>query len=188
MNFSVLDERCAHPDLKELGAYCERIADGRPLPRREDFRLADVRWMAGRLYMVDVLEGGADYFFRLFGVFWQEILGVDLTGQRLSGLEVFGFLSSVRPDYDKVVASRQPLFHPGQLVWPNRRTIHYERLLIPLSRGDGQVSLILGAAQCDMDLNDLSLFRGTGLPRLILDDEKQHSADFSTDALTSAAL
>ncbi len=125
--------------------------------------------MMGRLYLVDVLDGGSDYCFRLFGAFWQTILGLDLTGQRLSGLETFWFLTSLRPEYDLAVATQKPQFHPGKLVWPDGNAVGYQRLLIPFSREGNQVSLILGAAHCESEIDDLILFVGQGLPRLVLE-------------------
>jgi len=68
--------------------------------------------MIGKMYMIDVLDDGADYCFRLFGNFWQTIYGVDLTGRRLSALEASGNLTALRPVYDAVAKTREPLFHP----------------------------------------------------------------------------
>lgn len=161
----------AHPDLVRFAEHCDKLASGHPMPRREDFRPSDVSWMLGHLFIVDVVDDGEDYCFRLFGDFWQTILGFDLTGQRLSGLESFGFLTALRPEYASVVATQKPQFHPGKLVWPDGKTIDYQRLLIPFSREGNQVSLILGAAHCENEIEDLILFVGQGLPQLVLETQ-----------------
>ncbi len=175
MNFETLSNHSVHADLIRLAEHCQGLAGDRAMAHKDDFHPGDVRWMLGRLYMVDVLDGGADYCFRLFGTFWQTIFGADLTGQRLSGLEASGVLTHLRPDYDVVAKIGEPLFHPGKLVWPGQESIHYERLLIPFSREDGEVSLILGAAHCDKPDEDIILYQGRGLPRLVLDEQTERT-------------
>ena len=169
MDFTKIYKRSARADILRLARYCDALAGTRPMPHRQDFRPTDVTWLLGYIYLIDVLDGGADYCFRLFGTFWEKMYGADLTGQRLSEIEMGGHLDVLRGDYDKVVSTRAPLFHPGKLVWPNQKSIKYERLLIPFSGDDGQVSLILAAVGCDVALGELVLHKGKGLPRLILD-------------------
>ncbi|MGC9953443.1 MAG: PAS domain-containing protein [Rhizomicrobium sp.] len=170
MDFTAVYKVSARADILRLARYCDALAGTRKMPLRRDFRPTDVTWLLGRIYLIDVMNGGADYSFRLFGIFWEKMYGTDLTGQRLSEIEATGRLTVLRGDYDTVVAARAPLFHPGKLVWPNQKSIHYERLLIPFSDDNGQVSVILAAAGCDVSLDDLVLYRGKGgLPRLVLD-------------------
>ncbi|MGA7712359.1 MAG: PAS domain-containing protein [Rhizomicrobium sp.] len=171
MNFETLLRHSPHADLIRLAEHCQSLAGDRAMPHREDFRPGDVRWMLGYIYLVDVLDDGADYRIRLFGTFWQTIFGADIAGQRLSELEAVGVLTDLRRDYDVVAETGEPLFHPGKLVWPGKESIHYERLLIPFSREDGRISLILGAAHCDKAVEDLILYQGLGLPRLVLDEQ-----------------
>ena len=169
MDFTAVYKVSARADILRLARHCDALAGTREMPLRRDFRPADVSWLLGRIYLVDVLDGGADYSFRLFGIFWEKMYGTDVTGQRLSEIEATGRLAALRGDYDTVVAARQPLFHPGTLVWPNQRSIRFERLLVPFSGDSGQVSLILVGAGCDVPIDDLVLHKGQGLPRLILD-------------------
>ena len=169
MDFAAVYKVPARVEIIRLAKHCETLAGTRQMPHRQDLRPVDMTWLLGRLYLVDVLDSGADYCFRLFGIFWEKMYGFDLTGQRLSEIEATGRLAALRGDYDTVVAAREPFFHPGRLVWPNKRSIHYERLFVPFSGDDGQVSLILAAAGCDVSLDDLVLHRGNGLPRLVLD-------------------
>lgn len=169
MDFTATYEKSARPEIVRLAKHCEALAGARQMPHRQDFRPADVTWLLGRIYLVNVLEGGADYCFRLFGIFWEKMYSADITGQRLSELEASGRLTALRSDYDNVVAARAPLFRPGKLVWPNEKSIYYERLLVPFSGDDGQVSLILGAAGCGVPLDELFRHKGLGLPRLVLD-------------------
>lgn len=177
MEFERQFEVLAHPDLIRLARHCEDLAGPAQLPRREDFNPAPIlRYLFGRLYMVDVIDGGADYRFRLFGMFWQTIYGRNLAGERLSEIEATGNLLSLRPHYNACVAKRAPVFRPGKLVWPDRQAIAYQRLLIPFSECDGGVSMLLCAAHCDISLEDLCLFQGSGMPQLVLEDAAESAA------------
>ena len=169
MDFTAVYKASARADILRLARYCDALAGTRQMAHRREFNPADVTWLLGRIYLIDVLDGGADYSFRLFGIFWEKMDGADLTGQRLSEIEATDRLAALRGDYDTVVATRAPLFHPGRLVWQNQKSIHFERLLFPFSDDNGQVSLILVAAGCDVSFDDLVLYRGKGLPRLVLD-------------------
>jgi hypothetical protein len=170
MDFAAICEASTRADMVRLVKHCEALAGPGEMPNQRDFRPADVAWLLGRIYLIDVLDSGVDYCFRLFGTFWEIMYGADLTGRLLSEIEATGKLYALRGDYDMVVAMRTPFFHPGKLVWPNQKSIKYERLLIPFSRDDDQVSLILVAAGCDAPLDELILCRGKGgLPRLVLD-------------------
>jgi hypothetical protein len=170
MDISAVYKVSARADVLRLSRHFDAIAGAREMPRWRDFRPADVSWLLGRIYLIDVLDGGTDYRFRLFGVFWEKMYGTDLTGQRLSEVEATGRLTALRGDYDTVVAGHEPLFHSGRLIWPDKKSIHYERLLIPFSGDDGQVSVILVALGCDVATDDLVKHKGKGgLPRLVLD-------------------
>ena len=172
MDFTEIYKATARADILRLAKHCDALAGTQPLPRRRDLRPAQMTWILGRLYLIDVLDGGGDYSFRLFGIFWEKMYGTDLTGNRLSAIEGAGQLTVLRSDYDAVVAARAPALHPGRLVWPNQKSIKYERLLVPFSDDGERVSLILVAAGCDVSLDELVLHRGQKgreLPRLILD-------------------
>jgi hypothetical protein len=169
MDFAAVYEGSSRADIARLAKHCEALAGTRQMPHRQDLRPSELTWLLGRIYLIDVLDGGADYRFRLFGIFWEKMYGADLTGQRLSELEAAGRLAALRGGYDTVMKTRLPLFQPGKLIWPNEKSIGYERLLIPFSDDDGQVSLIMGAAGCDVSHGDLVLHKGKGLPRLVLD-------------------
>jgi hypothetical protein len=126
--------------------------------------------MFGRLYIVDVLDGGADYRFRLFGAFWHTVYGRNLTGARLSEIEASGNLLALRPHYDECVAKRSLAFKPGRLVWPNKQVIAFQRLLIPFSKDSYGVSMLLCGAYCEIPYEDICLFQGAGVPQLVLDE------------------
>ena len=160
-------------DFLEFAQYCELLSDGRQMPREQDFNLTDVPWLFGRLYLIDVLDGGADYRFNNFGIFWQAIYGEDLTGRRLSYLEAASdSLHALRGHLDRIIQSRAPLVSVGRLVWPEHMIV-FDRLSIPFSADEINVSKIVVAAHYDDYTEDMVFARGEGLPKLVLEEQRR---------------
>lgn len=167
MDFALLYRHSTNRDLTRLAQHCEALAGEGEMPRWHDFRPNDVSWMLGRIYLVDVIDGGADYAFRLSGMLMKEIYGVDLYGRRLSELEDDGFKRALRGNYDTVIATRKPLYRRCLLRWPQNREINVERLLIPFCDDEGTPAIILGAVHCDAPLEIVALYRGSGPVELV---------------------
>jgi hypothetical protein len=145
------------------------------MPHRSEFSASRFRWMVGRMYLIDVLDGGGDYRLRLWGDFLQVVYGLaDQTGQRMSELD--GKTKRDRLHRSPaalrhvIVASKAPLFQPGAAVWPNGACIQYQRLMLPFADDEGRVSLILGAVASNVSNEDLVFFRGLGCPSFVLGD------------------
>ncbi len=173
MDFSDLMHGAAPPDFVEFANYCDLLSGGRLMPREQDFNITDVPWLFGRLYLINVLEGGADYRFDAFGIFWQAIYGEDLTGHRLSFLEAASdSLQALRSQLDRIVATCAPVLNVGRLVWPEQ-VIVFDRLSIPFSADGVNVSKIVVAAHYDDYTEDMVFRRGEGVPKLEIEEPKR---------------
>ena len=76
-----------HLKLAALQSFWEsKAARKRSLPARVDFDVLELWPWLGNLALVEVIDGGADFRYRLHGTVMVEILGMDLTGRRLSGM------------------------------------------------------------------------------------------------------
>jgi hypothetical protein len=155
----------SYPDLAKLIDHCRQLAGGRDMPHRNDFRASKVRWMFAHLYLVDVVDGGADYRCRLWGQFWETIFGINLQGKSLSDLEQTGNLLHLRAEYDAIVAARCIRFRAGQVIWRDNTSADYARVIVPFAGDDGHVSMLLSAATCGKSIEDLVFFKGLGVPR-----------------------
>lgn len=164
----------AYPDLTRLVDYCRGLTGGHGLPHRKDFRASQVRWLFAYLYLVDLVEGGADYRCRLWGQFWETIFGVNLLGKHLSDLEGAGNVTHLRAEYNAVVAGRQIQFRVGHVIWPDNKTIGFARVIVPFCGDDGNVSMLLCAATSDKPIDDLLFFKGVGIPSFAYEDERRN--------------
>lgn len=166
MKLQQLMQGTVHNDLLRLAQYCNHIAAGKPLAFRRDFDPFATGWMLGSMYMVKVLDGGADYRFGLFGESMREVQGRDNTGRLLSEIGIPGLTDTLRDEFDEMMLQREMLYRRGRLVWPAGESIELERLLIPLAGDDGEIGYILGAQHYQCPLEFVVLFKGKGIPRL----------------------
>ena len=90
------------------------------------------RWL-GRLQLLDVLDQGADFRYRLHGTILVDMYGRDLTGRQLSSL---GDAASVfQREYRACIRDRRPVAICNQPI-PNKDHWSIDQLVLPLS-GDG---------------------------------------------------
>ncbi len=165
MDLSELENKNIPADLDRLVEHCQRLSAGRLMPHQDELRPNDMRWLLGRLYLTEVLDGGKDYRVRLFGIFWQTLGGEDLTGKRFSELEAQSDrLIHLRRAFDVVVLTRRPVYSIGKLVWPNGEPVFYHRLAIPFTKDGETVSQVLVAADYDQAAEDMIFYKGKGSP------------------------
>ncbi len=96
----------------------------------------------GHLSLVDVLDGGTDFFFRVHGTVlaWQ-LVGEDLTGRRLMQLP-YEWKDIWFHEYATVVHTRKPLYL-ARKASNTKDFIVIGKLILPLSDDDGRVNMLL---------------------------------------------
>jgi len=118
-----------------------RDADGHVAPERIDpFALKPA---LGYILLLDVLEDGLDYRYRLYGSEIARVSGFDMTGKRTSEM-VTGPLASTFyiATYRAMLKRREPLFTWHEM--PMQITINnWDRIVLPLTDTDGRVSRII---------------------------------------------
>jgi hypothetical protein len=101
-------------------------------------------FILGWLMIIDPLDGGADFKYRLYGSSIAELMGRDLTGCKVSDTfpEVAAFTSEV---YRGVMRDARPVLTrhtPPQAIVVSR----WERLILPFGDADGRVARFLVGA------------------------------------------
>ncbi len=132
-----------------------RDANGRVTPDQIDpFAL---RPALGYILLIDVLEDGADFYYRLYGSEVARVAGFDMTGRRTSQI-VTGSLASTfyLAGYRALLQRPEPLFTWHEM--PMQITINnWDRIVLPLTGADGRVTRIL---TCNMPGEPLILQDG----------------------------
>ncbi|MCW0233851.1 MAG: hypothetical protein OJJ21_09660 [Ferrovibrio sp.] len=118
-----------------------RDAGGRVAPGQIDpFALKPA---LGYILLIDVLEDGEDFRYRLYGSEVARVAGFDMTGKRTSQM-VTGSLASTFyiAGYRALLRRPEPLFTWHEM--PMQITINsWDRIVLPLTGSDGRISRIL---------------------------------------------
>jgi hypothetical protein len=132
-----------------------RDANGRVTPEQIDpFALKPA---LGYILLIDVLEDGADFYYRLYGSEVARVAGFDMTGKRTSQI-VTGSLASTFyiAGYRALLQRPEPLFTWHEM--PMQITINnWDRIVLPLTGTDGRITRIL---TCNMPGEPLILQDG----------------------------
>nr|WP_246484602.1 PAS domain-containing protein [Marivibrio halodurans] len=122
----------------------EMIADG--TPRRASFSphcldSSDLPYVV----LVDVIDGGADFRFRLAGTEVVRAVGREFTGLRLSENLHLPEVPDLVASYRECLRARAPVVYRGTLARFGKKFVTYERLTLPLADEAGDITTILGA-------------------------------------------
>lgn len=118
---------------------------GQNLPLASDFDILTFEDAMGFMMYLDVLDGGADFRYRVYGSRVAHYSGFDLTGKRLSQAQIPSITREfMAACYMAVTARRDPMFtfhssprHFLKVAW--------NRIAVPLVDADGAVIRVIGA-------------------------------------------
>jgi hypothetical protein len=134
--------------LAQLLDYWRGLRTGENLPLRSDIDLMEISPAAlPHVFLVDVMEDGQRFRWRLIGAHIVRHAGTDDTGLDLD----ISIAPEMRPiilgHYRRVVRERQPLCHRGEFPGRDGGIYRYERLLMPVLANDGRsVDTVFGGA------------------------------------------
>ena len=125
-----------HPKLATLEDFWSTKCAGREMPARDDIDVLELAPWMGHLSIMDVIDGGADFYVRLHGTRTATLYGLDLTGKLVSDLpsEVGSTLSK---EYRELVKRAEPIIITRVHVLPKKDYTNIIKLLLPLS-SDGE--------------------------------------------------
>jgi PAS domain-containing protein len=114
------------------------------VPNVNDFDVFKFRAAMGFMMYMDVIDGGEDFQFRVFGSRVADFIGFDWTGRLVSDLPASPSCRAyLMTCYRAILQSKQPLYTKHRL----RRAeaiVEWERFLVPLCDESQSVSRILG--------------------------------------------
>lgn len=141
---------CLRPtarSLLRLTDYWRSKRAGGAMPDREAIDPTEIIVHLPWLFMADVIEGGADYRYRLLGTSIVSANYRDATGrsfQDLYGAEATK-LQGARLGFDLALSRREPVYTQGRAFWrPDWTYDRFEAAFLPLSADGSTVNIILG--------------------------------------------
>jgi CheY-like chemotaxis protein len=138
------------PILRDALAHWHEKRGTRPMPTRRDIDPAALpRHLLPHLQLVDVIDGGERFYFRLVGTAIVEAFGGEFTGKHVDELMKAERIAYLHQRYRKVMAARRPVFIRSRYFTTKNLDMIANRLLMPLSQDGHNVNMILGALTFD---------------------------------------
>ncbi len=139
----VVNRVSMQPKLRDLYDYWGRLRRGEQIPSIIRLLPEDLEiWLPNIAILAVRREQG--FVYRYYGQTFVEAFGIDMTGLDLERLPE-SQRQILKHEYDYVVRRKKPTWrvYSGEF-FGNIET--YERLILPFSKGDGQVSTLVVAA------------------------------------------
>jgi hypothetical protein len=135
------------PIVRAGASYWRRLRGERRYPARADMSPADIRTILRHTILVKVMDGGADYDFRIVGDAHVTAYGFSMHGRLLSELDGFapGHGEVLKRLYDRPVRRREPFALRGWLERgdAHKQYIFSESVFMPLGPDDDHVDHVL---------------------------------------------
>ena len=158
MAYNYRDDPVLGPALE----YWASKRGGRSMPRKRDIDPIEIpAKILPNLQIIEVIDGGARFRYRLIGTALVEAYGKDFSGRIVDELFPDGRLDFVQSLYRSVCASKAPIFSRNKYHTPRDVDLFSMRIYMPLSEDGIAVQNILGVmrfeygAVCDEGLWDM---------------------------------
>jgi hypothetical protein len=133
------------PILGPALAYWTRKRGARSMPRKSDVDPTEISpKLLPSLQIVEVIDGGARFRYRLVGTASVEAYGEDYTGRYPDELFSDDRLCFIQNIYRAVCKSKMPLFSYNRYHTTKNVDVYANRIYMPLSDDDVDVDYILG--------------------------------------------
>lgn len=121
------------------------LAKGRLAPRRDEISLGVVRNLAQWFWMIDVVDGGADFRFGLAGDQINRFYGYHLRGTLLSECPDTAYFRALRGTLLRCVHHKAAFaVGPVPSDYPGKEHLEVEKLMLPVSDDGETVNGIVG--------------------------------------------
>lgn len=123
-----------------LALWQNKVGEG-GLPSRSDFSIPELRPYMGRIAILDVIEGGSDFRYRLYGSDIAQEYRADMTRKSVSDFRP-NFKAAIVPGYRACFASKAPWY---DIIDIDDDILRYkwERIVVPLATDRRTVDMLM---------------------------------------------
>jgi len=144
MSTSTFQKDLESPSLRAFFEHWRSLDSAGGIPPREAFDVIDVPpWILPHLILLDVLDGGRHFRYRVVGTGVVARIGRDFTGETVMTYSACHEDAQVQDGYTAVVETGQPHLYTATLRDVGRDHVTYHRLALPLLGHNGKVGFIL---------------------------------------------
>ncbi|WP_119420640.1 PAS domain-containing protein [Desertibaculum subflavum] len=129
------DDPGLHPKLRDLWRFWNMLRGERTTPRCDEVHAAILKPWLGNVLLLDVVDGGRDFRYRVYGTVVAAHFGFDLTGRLVSQcVDLIG--PKPLQEYRRVTEARSP--EAVARISPAARDhLQMDKLALPLAAIDG---------------------------------------------------
>lgn len=131
-----------HRGLEIVERYWNDLRRGRSMPSRSDIDPADIVPQLPFIGLVDVIEGGCDFRFRLLGTALDYAFGDYYTGWRLSEVEREDLRRIFSAAFLPPARDGKPYRRSGLLSISDKEHVRFDLVALPLSSDDAQADML----------------------------------------------
>lgn len=130
--------------LRRFVGYWIDKAAGRPMPAFADIDAVEIPWALSRVYIVQAVDRGADFVYRLTGeeLVWH--YGVRIAGRRIGDLLAPGAAAGILACWRRIIGSTAAYYSVVQHMTTDGRALIGERVTLPLGPEGGAPDHIIG--------------------------------------------
>jgi hypothetical protein len=137
-------DRLSAAQLRFLLRYWSELAGARPMPRSMEIDALEMRPALGYINLLDAIENGEDFRYRVFGSSIAAVAGYDMTGRTVSALKVAPYMAEFALATCRAVVLRgEPLLTEHRPPASAVPTVAWHGLILPLAGDDGAVARLL---------------------------------------------
>jgi hypothetical protein len=138
------------PILGPALAYWTRKRETNPMPRKRDIDPVELpRKLLPNIQIIEVVDGGARFRYRLVGTASVDAFGSDYTGRYVDEMFSDDRLNFIRSIYSTVHRTKIPLFSLNRYHTTKNIDLFAYRIYMPLSEDGTEVDNILGILRYD---------------------------------------
>ncbi len=138
-------DRCDHPKVAGFADLWQAKRDSESIPDRADFALEELAPWFGHVIIMDRLEDGDDFRYRMVGTAITQFLNRDYTGRTVMESNYSGARAKVLDTFRRPVLERRPVFRRGHVIWAVDKSWRtYQSVHCPLTAGAADVAMTIG--------------------------------------------
>lgn len=129
--------------LADLHAYWTAKRGARFAPARADIDPVEIPRLLPHLMLIDVIEGGARFRYRLAGTEIENRFGCPMVGRRIDELMRGRYAEYVLSLYRELLTRRRPIYSESGYGRQEDSLLYTRRLMLPLSSDGASVDMVL---------------------------------------------
>lgn len=121
--------------IREIYHYWDSRRQGRPFLLRADIDPSDIRRLLSLIALLDAVDEGEDFVYRLVGTQLCQFSHADYTGMRVSEVKTQGRSGLIFRSFIHCLKHTQPLLTNLPYIGPRAAVYSATTIVLPLSRG-----------------------------------------------------